>query len=685
MPSACDATCASSTCVPPGTPPAAGAVGTYEGGMYSDCNVYRPLPSCYMRDYAPFCPVCARVIRQVLAPFVPAESIMPLTASIEFTDIPEGIGGTAVTTYRAVTFEVVTCRRLTFRFSAGPTGGFGTPLGTSVTTGAAEIGPIARVHLWLSYTSTTDGATATGTVTVRCDETGQTWTLTINANTVGRPKSAVVFVLDHSGSMSEDAGDGITKVTKLRESCGVFIDAMLEGDGIGIVRFDDTAERLMDVTDVGPLTTGAGRAAAIGHVNSSALDPDGNTSIGGGIQQGKDALDDAQAAASPAYDVTAMVVLSDGVENTAPMIADVASSVTANTFAIGLGLPSNISVAALDALTQGHDGYLVVTGALTTDQRFYLTKYFLQVLAGVTNANIIVDPHGVLPVGVEHRVPFIVSEADYGLDVFMLCPKPESVDFQLETPGGDRISPSSVGALGTTAFLSRGTAAFYRASLPAIPAEAKGSHGGVWYAVLKIGRPPIGSPDVAPAAASSQGVLPYDVLVHCYSNLIFRAHGVQSGYEPGSGMQLVASLREYDVPVERRARVWAEIRRPNGSFFDVALVEVAGGQFTAAFATPVAGLYRARVRARGETFAGAPFTREQTVSAVVTPRGNTGPTVPSRDTLGELLCCLLSSGARNEEMLKRLLGRGAKGDTVLRCLKRLCAERSRPKEGRVKG
>ena len=31
---------------------AAGAVGTYEGAIYSDCNTYRPLPSCYMRDYA---------------------------------------------------------------------------------------------------------------------------------------------------------------------------------------------------------------------------------------------------------------------------------------------------------------------------------------------------------------------------------------------------------------------------------------------------------------------------------------------------------------------------------------------------------------------------------------------------------------------------------------------------------
>ena len=686
MPSACDASCTTSTCVPPATPPAAGAVGTYEGGMYSDCNVYRPLPSCYMRDYAAFCPVCARVIRQTLATYLPAESIAPLTASIEFTNIPEGLGGTGITTFRAITFEIVTCRRLTFRFTAGPTGGFGTPLGTSVITDAAEIGPVARVHLWLSYTSTTAGATSSGSVTVQCDETGQTWVIGIHANTVARPKSSVVLVLDHSGSMSEDAGDGIVKVSKLREACTVFIDAMLEGDGVGIVRFDDTAERLMDVTNVGPLSTGAGRVAAIGHINSSEVDPDGATSIGAGVQQGRNALDDAQAAATPHYDVQAMVVLTDGVENTAPLIASVSSSVTANTFAIGLGLPSNISVGALDALTQGHDGYLVVTGKLTTDQRYYLTKYFLQVLAGVTNANVIVDPHGALPFGAEHRIPFMVSEADYGIDVFLLCQAPQYVDFALETPSGDRIDSAALGPLGTTEFVSRGTASFYRASLPAIPANGGGSHAGVWYALLRIGgkRTAWSRDTLAAAAASSQGVLPYDILVHCYSNLLLDVRAVQSGYEPGASVQIVASLREYDVPVEGRTRVWAEVTRPNGTRFDLALDEEPGGQFSGVYAAMIAGLYQARVRARGETFYGAPFTREQTVSVVVTPGGNTGPAIQPRDTIGELMCCLLKSGALDDPALKRLLGSRANVDALLRCLKRLCADRGSPNEGKTR-
>lgn len=74
MPSACDSSCTSSTCVSPATPPAPGAVGTYEGAVYSDCNTYRPLPDCYMRDLTgkPFCPVCSGVIRRTLQPYLPA-------------------------------------------------------------------------------------------------------------------------------------------------------------------------------------------------------------------------------------------------------------------------------------------------------------------------------------------------------------------------------------------------------------------------------------------------------------------------------------------------------------------------------------------------------------------------------------------------------------------------------------
>jgi hypothetical protein len=678
MPSACNGTC--TNCTPPTTAPAAGAVGAYEGGQYKRCDMYRPLPACYMRDYSPFCPVCSRVIRQVLQPFAPPESITLTTPSLAFVDVPEGIGGTGVTTHRAIVFEVATCRRLTFRIIAGPTGGFTTPLGTQDTAGPSAYTPVDQARIWIAYTSTTAPATASGSVTVQCVETGQTWVINISANTVERPKSAVVLVLDRSGSMSEDAGDGTTKVGKLREAAGIFLEAMLPGDGIGLVRFDHSIQRLMDVTDVGPLGGGAGRTTAIGHINGPGLDPAGATSIGGGVVEGKATLDAAQAIAVPPYDVQAMVVLSDGVENTAPMLSTVTSSITANTFAIGLGLAYNISTAALNTLTQGTGGYLLITGALTPDQRTRLSKYFLQVLAGITNANVVEDPHGELALGVEHRIPFAITEADYGFDAFILTDYPQLLDFQLESPDGSRIDPASFATLGTTELVVRTGVAFYRVALPAMPISPTGSHRGTWNIVLGIGkRSPWGgrmtyasaAPVRLTAASSARGVLPYDALVHCYSNLTFKAHVFQNSYEPGAVVGIVGDLREYDVPVTDRASVWAEITGPSGSESVVSLAPDESGLHAGQRTTGLPGVYRIRIRARGETLDGTPFTREQTCTAVAVPGGDRPPDVSTPGAI-DLLCCLLADPEGGKELAVRLEGLGIDARELQRCLADLC-------------
>ena len=667
MPSSCYGDCAAG-CTPPATAPAAGAVGAYEGAVYVHCGAYRPLPSCYMRDYQPFCPVCARVIRQVLAPFLPAEAVNLLTPSISFTDIPEGIGGTGVTTHRAIVFEVTTCRRLHFTVTAGPTGGFVLPFGGTAEARPGQYSPTGKARVWLAYTSTTAGSVASGSVTVRLDETGQTWTINLNANTVLRPKSAVSLVLDHSGSMAEGAGDGLTKVQKLREASRIFVDAMLPGDGIGLVRFDHTAQRVMDVVDVGPLTTGAGRVDAINFINGPQFDPAGATSIGAGVVQGRDQLN--AATATPDYTVRAMLVLSDGVENTSPMLSSVTSSINANTFAVGLGLPYNISVDALNALTQGTNGYLLVTGTLSADQRTRLTKYFLQILAGITNASVIVDPDGVLSPGAEHRIPFLVSEADYGLDAFVLSPYPQAIDYQLETPDGTRIDMASFGALGTTEVVRKDGVAFYRVALPAIPANEKGSHGGTWHAVLKLGR----RYSSHVKSATGQILVPYDFLAHAYSNLVFKASAVQGSFTPGSGVNIFGTLKEYDVPIGgSRAAVWAEVRRPDNSMFDVGMQADDDEPYAGSFATSIPGVYTIRVRAQGETIYGGAFTREQTVTAVAVPGGGRTPVEPARDPISELLCCLFKDGRIPDPLRKRAEELGIDSAHLERCLRRHCA------------
>ena len=77
LPTACAPGCAD--CEPPANPPPSGTVGTYEGGMYSDCGIYRPLPECKMRTLTkPFCPVCSTAIRDKLAIYQPDEIAAPI-------------------------------------------------------------------------------------------------------------------------------------------------------------------------------------------------------------------------------------------------------------------------------------------------------------------------------------------------------------------------------------------------------------------------------------------------------------------------------------------------------------------------------------------------------------------------------------------------------------------------------
>ena len=440
-----------------------------------------------MRDYAPFCPVCAGVIRAILQPFQPAESITLVTPSISFTNVPSGMGGVGVTTHRAIRWDVVTCRNLTFQITAGPTGGFGTPFGTSAVVSADPIVPAAAARIWLSYTSTNPGDVASGSVTVQCVETGESW---VDQHQRQHDRAATHGGVRWCSTVRQHERRRRRRRDQGREAargraCVHRRHAAQRRHRL--VRFNDTAQRIMEVEDAGAAPGGAGRVNALTHIDGNELDPSGATSIGDGVVNGRDMLDDAQAAPTPDYDGTAMVVLTDGQWNTPPSLATVSGSINASTYAVGSGLPSNISVPALTTLCQGHNGYLLITGALTADQSMRLSKYFLQILAGVTNAQIAADPAGVLDSNSEHRIPFWICEADFGMDLIVLSPYPYAIDFQLEAPDGSLIDPSS-GAGGANAqFVLTNRVAYYRCALPVLPANENGSHAGRWHAVLRLG------------------------------------------------------------------------------------------------------------------------------------------------------------------------------------------------------
>ena len=616
-------------------------------------------------------------------------SITLLTPSLNFQDVPQGPSGMSRKQALAVVFEVSsTSAPITLQFQSGP---LFVRL-VRFTTGALSIGPtvgnaLAVARLWITYETGPVGESVADTVTIVHVESGKTWTVPITANTVPRKTAAAALVLDHSGSMSDDSGDGVTKIQSLREAASIFVDVMLEGDAATVVRFNQTADLLAGVTTLGsasdPFDTG--RSAIKNLLNSSQLDPSGSTSIGAGIQTGRQALN-----AAPGFDVDSLVVLTDGMENTAPFIADVAADINANTYSVGFGTPENISVAALQTISGNHGGYLLMTGTISGDNRFLLQKYFLQILAGISNAEIVLDPQGYLNPGAGQVIPFPLTDADAGVDVILLTPYPEYVNFRLRAPTSSMIiDSSSPAAHPYIQFVRSRGVSYYRISLPTELSPRRLDQGGVWQVLLDIGKPIYAgrglstrlSRDVVfiqdqreTSLGGHQGGLPYSLVIHTYSNLSFRASAAQSGYEPGATVQLTATLAESGVPMDAAASVWAEVTTPSKAVMRVQLLQQDDCAYLGKFVSAEIGIYFARVRAAGKTLRGFPFLREQTISVAVWIGGNNQVGNSLGSALCHLLNCLFAEKGLISKQAEEILSRLGFNIAVLRHCLAECAQ-----------
>ena len=309
---------------------------------------------------------------------------------INFNEVP--VGETAA---RAAIFRIFGCSNVTVRVKAGmgPAAPFSVlfPASGEVTVNHGDH-LFVEARIWLAYRAGPAGVPVPdGSVTFECPQNGKTFTFVLKANAITRPTVAVMLVLDQSGSMDLLAGiDATTKrIDILHQAATQFVqliqDSSRVGDAVGMVSFDQAAYPGVGVTtnlgtgiDLLPVTTAI-----------QNLHPAGSTSIGNGVALGRATL-------TPVtnFDQKAMVVFTDGLENTSLYIADVMGSINDRTFAIGLGTAQQVSVSALTALAQNTGGRLLLSGPLGTaiDDAFRLSKFFIQVLAGVTNTNVVTDP-----------------------------------------------------------------------------------------------------------------------------------------------------------------------------------------------------------------------------------------------------------------------------------------------------
>jgi hypothetical protein len=664
-------------------------------------------------------------------------SITLLTPYLNFADIPQGPMGMVREQPLAISFEVsAPSGAVTLEYA--PAGSLThlqlLPGNTSITVGPTAGSAVATARLWVIYrTGAAPSAIATQNVTVLEPLSGQTWNISIDANTIARKTAAVALVLDRSGSMSQDRGDGLTKHISLQQAAETFVGVMLEGDGVGLVRYDENAQVVQPVLLLGSGgVSDLNRGTTIDLIRGNSFDPAGATSIGDGIFEGRNILNSAGS-----FDVKALTVLTDGVENRDRYISDVAGSINELTYAIGLGTPQNTSAAALQNISGNNGGFLLITGAIDTDKRFLLQKYFLQILAGVSNAEIVLDPDGQLVPSAVHRIPFQLTDADNGVDVILLSPFVHSIDFRLQTPNGLILEPWRALSEPAMRYVVGKEVSYYRLVLPTQLVADRYDQSGTWHALLTIGKPrtkpskgsedgvdlsilrgihaspavrarterAVGAPTelqrqfalaqnfdtgraavgassfeatTGAASASGRRTLPYSVIVHSYSSVSLRAELQQGGYEPGAPVKVQARLTQSGLPLEGSATVWAELTLPNGSTSTLSFQATEPDHFEADFVAGSAGTYQLRVRARGQTRRGLPFTRERSLTAAVwrggdqdaaTSTGHGGRPQGGQDRLCELLECLLKRGGLIEpELEKRLQAAGIDLDALRKCV-----------------
>ena len=612
------------------------------------------------------------------------------TPNVDFGNVPEGL-----TSYRATRIKVATCHKVKFKITQNPTPNFGlTSMGSAFTYDPHISGVYGNAFVWVQFTANGVGLQTT-TIKVQAFEDidpanphniGAEQTITFTATSLVRINSSVALVLDRSGSMSANAGGSSTRTSLLKSAVGVFATLMRATDEIGIVSFDDVVATLLPMTP-----QSAGLVQVITLLVGNLLDPRGNTGIGLGIQQGNAVL----AGGNPAFNKV-MLVLTDGNENVHPYINELSPGTVSNkTFAIGFGLPAEVSTTVLNQITHNTNGDLIVTGNITTEeQRFLLTKYFVQVLNGINNNQVILDPQGSLLWGAVHKIPFMVSETDISLECVTLCPVPLLLSFKLETPEGKIIEPAMSGIEPNITYVDGKEVAFYRIMLPALPSEAPKSHAGKWSAILQIKskediellvrKKKINLREIA---ASLKGTLPYNFMAHCYSNLIFTAKSIQTSFEPGAIVSLEATLKEYDQPVAKRAKMIAEVTKPDNSTSVITLNETNLGVFEAEYKTKTSGNYTFRIIASGTTMQGNAFTREKTVTAGVFFGGDKYDDNTNASTLlnwlaerdkrfCELINCIFSGNVMDERFEKRLIELGIDLKQLRECLRKYCSQHS---------
>ncbi|MCX5613325.1 MULTISPECIES: tyrosinase family protein [unclassified Streptomyces] len=551
-----------------------------------------------------------------------------VSPTVHFQDVPtlETVWRPAVFRIRAgapVHLEVVS--------GSGPAAPYGlSSRGGRVThTPVADNAPFDLVRVWLAFTgAATPGAATAGAVKIRCVETGEVFDFILTGNTVQRETTGVVFALDKSLSMAQPTSNGLSHMQMVREAVTRGAELIRDDSGAGVVTFDQEAHPEVKLSPFAPALSQ--RADVLAAVN--AVEPGGDTSLGDGLVAAQQTMN----ANGRAFTSRALVVVTDGLENQPKFLDEVGGTITTRTFAVVAGAANLVSAPALTRLANGTGGRLLLTDTPGTDAEgfFRLSTYIQHVLASAADEDVVAEASGVVTPEEEVRVPFQLNETDIEATVILSLDVP-SVSLELETPAGRVLTESELTALGATVRRTTNMI-FCRFRLP-FPAGV-GAHSGTWQVGLKADERVLREETAKlrtaaegdPARGAELDRLTahgprYSIVVTAWSNLRLNSRVTQPSMEPGATIRFDAVLAEFGRPVEGRADVEAEVRRPDGVVVTVPLDEEVPGAFRGDLTATMAGVWQARITARGHTFGRTRFARQQRLGIAVLVGGDHPP------------------------------------------------------------
>jgi hypothetical protein len=287
-----------------------------------------------------------------------------------------------------------------------------------------------------------------------------------------------ILVFDRSGSMSLPSHTaGMTKIEHARRAAALFVDLIRKDrtHRVGLVTFSTTAASPPGFVGPQPATT-ANETTLIGPVPHDAgivggITPGGTTTIGGGLQLAQTQFPPP----GPATNTPAILLLTDGLQNTLPMIADVEASLGGTKLSVlGFGTEASLDGALLTRLARDHRG--IYTRA---EDGLALRKFFVLSFGNIFESGISLDPLRELPEQVTEAEPIQLNVCgETQLTVVLGWERPTSgLLLSLVTPGGNVLTAATPGLVAS----SGDTWTYLRLALP-----FSGERDGAWQ--IKVSR-----------------------------------------------------------------------------------------------------------------------------------------------------------------------------------------------------